>query len=736
MAAKPTPIRKELRSSKAAPLPLKISSTAMGRARHRRSPTPVPDNPFAPYEPMPGVIPKGEKPVYAQDDAFSGISDWSASNWATSAFLEGTTFLGYPYLAQLAQRPEYRVASEVIAQDCTREWITIKTKGDEDKSDKIAELEAELARLDVQKVVQTALEKDGQSGRAHIYIDTDDTDDKAELELDIGNGRDIVSQAKVGKGDLNGLIVVEAMWAYPQRYESNNPLKRDWYNPTTWYVMSQAIHRSRLLTIVGRPVPDILKPAYAFGGLSMSQMMKPYVDNWLRTRQSVSDIVARFVINILKTNMGTTMQAGGEQLFTRVDFMNAIAANHDTLVIDKDTEDWTNVQTSLASLDLIQAQSQEHMCSVTRIPVVKLLGIQPAGLNASSQGEIETYDDTIAAYQEKIVRPPLTTIVGFAQLNLWGEVDPGITFDFNPLRQLTELELAQLEKTKADTDDVYVAMGAIQPTDVQTRLQSDEDSPYHGLDLEPPPEPPDMGEGGFGGEPGGMMPGGEPGAGGDDFDLASHVAETVISALSPSNDDTPAARVIAHAVRTAVDAAFSESDHPRDEEGKFTTYLHGTSSEYLENIKKNGLSAGGAGRRFGLPDHYEGERANKVFLTRDPGAANRYANAATGIKHEPVVLSIQVPHHESHRVTEDPWATLAHQFSGTIPPEWIKSVAINGITRPFAAHDTPIADAVSALSPSNGPDSGRDAGPSSKSPHRHSRIRPRAGRGSTRYSKD
>jgi hypothetical protein len=48
------------------------------------------------------------------------------------------------------------------------------------------------------------------------------------------------------------------------------------------------------------------------------------------------------------------------------------------------------------------------MASVSRIPLVKFTGIQPAGLNASSEGEIEVYDDTIAAYQNRFFAPNLT----------------------------------------------------------------------------------------------------------------------------------------------------------------------------------------------------------------------------------------------------------------------------------------------------------------------------------------
>ena len=50
-------------------------------------------------------------------------------------------------------------------------------------------------------------------------------------------------------------------------------------------------------------------PAYAFGGLSMTQMMKPYVDNWLQTRQSVNDIIQNFSTSVLKTDMGTLTES-------------------------------------------------------------------------------------------------------------------------------------------------------------------------------------------------------------------------------------------------------------------------------------------------------------------------------------------------------------------------------------------------------------------------------------------
>ena len=180
------------------------------------------------------------------------------------------------------------------------------------------------------------------------------------------------------------------------------------------------MHATRLLTFIGREVPDLLKPAYSFGGLSMSQMVKPYVDNWLRVRQSVSDLISTFSTSGIKTDLSQMLSAGGEQLFKRLVLFNSNRDNQGLMVLDKDTEEYFNVSTPLTTLDQLQAQAQEHMASVSRIPLVKLLGISPAGLNASSEGEIETFDDTINAGQEALIRPNLTRLLHFVQLNALG----------------------------------------------------------------------------------------------------------------------------------------------------------------------------------------------------------------------------------------------------------------------------------------------------------------------------
>lgn len=473
-------------------------------------------------KPPPGVVPEGATLALDEAGWEANIQGWAVEN---SMFDEGLMFLGYPYLAELSQRPEYRRISETIAKEMTRKWIKITSTGDDqnnDKAEKIKIIEAEFKRLKVQSSFRRAAELDGFFGRSHIYIDLG-TDLSAggpgadELKTPLGNGSNRLTKAKVKKGSLKRLAIIEPVWTYPNAYNASDPLRTDYFKPTSWFVQGREIHSSRLLTFVGREMPDLLKPAYSFGGLALSQMAKPYVDNWLRTRQSVSDAVSNFSIMMMMTDLSDILEGGGaETMIARAELFNAARDNRGLMMANKETEDLKNVSMPLGGLDHLQAQSQEHQSSVTGIPMVKLLGITPSGLNASSDEDLQCWYDWILAYQEGLFTDPLTKILNIVQLSKFGEIDPDIGFKYELLHSKDDSTDATTRKTKADTAGVLIDHGVISPQEERERLAREEDSDYSNLDLSvAPPEPP-------GGE---AEPGQEPGMTGEDPPAASPGAE-------------------------------------------------------------------------------------------------------------------------------------------------------------------------------------------------------------------
>jgi uncharacterized protein len=449
-----------------------ISDVAIGEARAAGR---KPINPYTLPTPPPGVIAGG----MAADALPSVQTAVPLYAWAQqSIYREGLGFLGFSYLAELAQRPEYRMIFDTYAREATRKWIKVRGANDE----RVAAVNDALNKWKVQERFRELALLDGQFGRGHLYIDTGRPDDDFKPL--------VLRKETIGKGRLKNLTVVEPMWTYPAQYNATNPLAPDYYNPSIWHVMGKAVHASRLLTVVGREVPDILKPAYTFGGMSLSQMAKPYVDNWLRTRQSVSDLLHAFSTMVLKTNIGTIIQGAVgamKNVLNRVQMFNVFRDNHGTMVIDKETEEMENIAVPLGTLDKLQAQSQEQMASVAGIPLVVLLGVTPSGLNASSDGEVRTFYDKVHSYQEHTFREPLRTVIDVIQLSEFGDIDPTITFDFEPLWQMDEKDEAAIRKSDADADAAYVNMGAVSNEEVRERLSNDETGLYRGVNLSGPP---------------------------------------------------------------------------------------------------------------------------------------------------------------------------------------------------------------------------------------------------------
>ena len=441
--------------------------------------------PVKPPELAPGVVPAGvTAPVMAND---SGQYSFAAQTFP------GGGFPGFSYLAQLATRAEFRQMASGMATEVTREWLefTSKQDDDSDSAEKIKAIEEEFKRLNVRGAIQKAAEQDCYFGRAQIFLEIKGADRKTPLILD---------PRTVKKGSLERVVPVEAVWTTPSNYNALDPAAPDFYKPSAWFMLGQEVHASRLMTVVTRPLPDILKPAFNFAGMSLSQLAEPYVDNWLRTRQSVSDLLNNFSITALATAMDQVLQGDddGTDLFARAELFTATRSNKGLMLLDKDREELVQINTPLSGLHELQAQSQEHMCSVSRMPAIILTGISPSGLNASSDGEIRIFYDWISAQQEAYWREPLEVILKAVQLSLFGEIDPDIGFAFVPLYQMTPKEESDIRLADSQADCAYIAAGVVDPSEVRERLAKDPNSGFMGLDtsveLVPPNPEPSPGE--------------------------------------------------------------------------------------------------------------------------------------------------------------------------------------------------------------------------------------------------
>ncbi|HDQ4772161.1 TPA: DUF1073 domain-containing protein, partial [Yersinia enterocolitica] len=318
-------------------------------------------------------------------------------------------------------------------------------------------------------------------GVAHIFIDVgaDDIENAKPLFLD---------PRKITKGSLKGFRCIDPNWVYPAMYNSSKPLRPDFYKPQAWFVMGDTVHESRFIDIVSRPVPDILKPSYNFGGLSLTQLMEDYVVDWRDAKKNVIKILKTLRMRGLKTDMDARLQEPGE-FDKRVKLFIKYQDNFGLWVHDKE-EELTHQQTSLSELSNILSNYQEQLCIPSRTTNLKMFGNAPAGLNASGDAEIETWHETISGSQELDYRRAIENIFKIIQLSEFGELKLDIYFEFKPLDEISDDDRANTNKTRVETVVAAADSMLISSEEARDALKSIDGAGFENLkgDYEPETE--------------------------------------------------------------------------------------------------------------------------------------------------------------------------------------------------------------------------------------------------------
>ena len=234
-----------------------------------------------------------------------------------------------------------------------------------------------------------------------------------------------------------------------------------------------------------------MKPSYNFLGIPQAQLLSDYVTHFRKNREEVNRLLQKFSTSIVKGDLKKQLYNGAPTsvLTKRVNLFAKYRNNSGIALLDKDSEDFVQVNTPISGITDIVRQSLEFVVSVNQSGVVKTLGYSPAGFNATGESDIKLQADLISTRQEKILRRPIQEILDLLQLNLFGEIDPGLTFDFNPLDEDDERTAAEVEKLKADTSAIYLDRGVITEDELRETLRQDDKAHYGSLKGEAPGTP-------------------------------------------------------------------------------------------------------------------------------------------------------------------------------------------------------------------------------------------------------
>lgn len=419
------------------------------------------------FYPVP-KLPSGVHPESHDIMAMDGFC--TASEYAGLDAQFYSSYLGYQVLAQLSQSTEYQLVADTFSQEMTREWGRVKGEDE----DKVALIEDEMKRLGIRGLMRKHIKNDSLFGGSQLYIDIEGQQDKTDLPL-------MINEKGIAKGSLNGFRVIEPMWSTPSLYNANDALAADYFVPKMWWVLGKNVHYTRLQTLITCPVPDMLKPAYNFYGLSKTQQMLPFVQRFQSVADAVAKVITMFSLTGLKTDMTSILSGeedGANQLINRVKTLALMRDNRGIVATDKESEEFFQINTPLSGLDTLLDKYTQMVAYPSKMPVLKIFGTPTAGLGNTSDGELRVFYDNVSAQQEAFLLPQINVILKCIQLSLFGEIDESIEFKFNPLYQLNDQERATTNLIKAQTSQILIQEGVIDNEEARQNLTDDEDSGF------------------------------------------------------------------------------------------------------------------------------------------------------------------------------------------------------------------------------------------------------------------
>lgn len=390
-----------------------------------------------------------------------------------------TSFVGYGVLQQIAQQGLIRACIQTVSDDLSRKWIKIDGCDDPQKLEKI---ENELKKLHIKDLFHKAVTTTGYMGGAFIFIDTGEDDLTLPLAIN-----DLSAELK--EGSKVKFVVVDPVNVSPIEYNCIDPLRDDYMRPRMWQVLGRRVHASRLLPFVENQPPMLLKPNYNFLGIPQAQILWDYVMHFNQTRASTARLLEKISLLVVQTDMDAVLsdEHGIELFDAKMEFLERYRNNDSVFVCDKESEGVMNVQTTIAGCTDVVRQALELIACINRTPAVKLLGISPSGFNATGESDLKNYYDYIASKQE-LYREQIQTIINVIQLVEFGNIDPAITFKFEPLNEENKASQAMTAQTKIGALTQLVDRQAMSAEELRTAVREDEDLGLSFLDEEMPTE--------------------------------------------------------------------------------------------------------------------------------------------------------------------------------------------------------------------------------------------------------
>jgi len=232
--------------------------------------------------------------------------------------------------------------------------------------------------------------------------------------------------------------------------------------PQVWQVTGPRrsglrFHHSRMIRFPGLPKGTELGADERDRDWGYS-VLQPVWDDVVRygvSWQAVSTLMQLASVGVLKLHGLIELLASKRQADAqaRIDLLNEALSLSRLLLLDaKQGEEYHREAVSFTDIPALLQEIQVAVAGAFRMPVTRLFGRSPAGLNATGESDVRGWYDEVEAYGQAMIHPRLEQTLAVTEQR-------PIQVKFKPLWQPTEKEQAEVRMLRTNTNERLWSMG-------------------------------------------------------------------------------------------------------------------------------------------------------------------------------------------------------------------------------------------------------------------------------------
>lgn len=267
----------------------------------------------------------------------------------------------------------------------------------------------------------------------------------------------------VGPNQFKGLVVLDRWMLQPELSDLVTEYGPDLGLPKYYRVMENApalqntvVHYSRIaLRHVGIELPYHQALTENLWGLSVLERLYDRMVSFDGASMGAGQLVYKAFLRTLKVKDLRSIVAAGNTAMTGltsyVQNMRMFQNNEGITLIDGEDELDVQEHGAFSGLAEVVMMFAHHIAGALQIPMTRLLGQSPGGLNSTGESDLRTYYDYIAQQQQRQMHRGVNVVYELLARSLGIEVPDDFCVDFASLWQLDAVEKADVAQKNATT---------------------------------------------------------------------------------------------------------------------------------------------------------------------------------------------------------------------------------------------------------------------------------------------